>query len=153
MALLFIGLASLLYATYFLLFRITTIDNNFYVMTFWYQMGLILNGILLVFIFKSYRKSFIDLVKENGKKVFGFNVLNETLNITANMLVNFAITVAPMALVLTLNGLQPFFVFFIGAIGTLLVPKIFNEDISKRIMAQKVICILISIIGLIILYI
>ncbi len=151
-ALLFMGGSSLAYAIYFLLFRITTIDNDFVVMTFWYQMGLAINGILLIIFFKSFRKSFIEMAKDNGKKVFGFNVINEVLNLVANMLVNFAITLAPIALVLTLNGLQPFFVFLIGLIGTLILPKIFNEKIAKKDIIQKVVCITISIIGLAILY-
>ena len=68
------------------------------------------------------------------------------------MLVNFSITLAPMAIVLVLNGLQPLFVFLIGIIGVILLPKIFSEDIKKETIIQKIICIIISIIGLAVLY-
>ena len=151
-ALILMSLSSLFYAIYFLFFRLTTIDNNFYAMTFWYQISLVINGILIIIFFKKFRNGFFSLIKNNGKNILGFNLLNEALNTTANLLVNFSITIAPMALVLTLNGLQPFFVFLIGLIGTLLMPKSFNEDMSKRVMIQKIICIVISIIGLAILY-
>ncbi len=144
--------SSLMYAVYFLLFRITTLNNSFDIMTFWYQIALSLNGLLIFSFVKSYRKAFIMLVKENGRKVFGFNVINEGINIVANMLVNYSITLAPMAVVLTLNGLQPFFVFLIGVIGTITLPKIFNEDITIKVVLQKAICIVLSIIGLAILY-
>lgn len=151
-ALLLMGGSSLVYAIYFLLFRLTTVNNSFDVMTFWYQLGLALNGLLMFLFLKSFRKSFISLVKSNGEVVFGANVINEALNLVANLLVNFAITIAPMAIVLTLNGLQPFFVFLIGLIGTIILPKFIKEDITKRTIFQKAICIIISIIGLAILY-
>ncbi len=151
-ALLIMFCSSFTYSIYFLLFRLTTIDVNFNVATFWYQIGLLLNGLILMAFFKKYRKSFTDLVRKNGKVVFSFNILNEALNLIANVLVNFAITIAPMALVLTLNGLQPFFVFLIGVGLTLTFPKLFNEDISKKSVVQKTLCIICSIIGLSILY-
>lgn len=152
-ALLLMSLSSIFYATYFLFFKLTTIDISFNVMTFWYQICLVINGIILFLFFKSYRKDFTNLVTDNGKKVFFFNVLNETLNLIANIMVNYAIVIAPMALVLTLNGFQPFFVFLIGALGTILLPKKFDENISRKVVIQKVICILFSIIGLAIIYI
>lgn len=151
-ALLLMAGSSLLYAVYFLLFNITTVDNSFNVMTFWYQMALAINGLLLVLFIKSFRKAFIDLIMNNTKKVLKFNLLNEVLNLIANIFVNYAITVAPLALVLTLNGFQPFFVFLIGLVGTMLLPKVFNENISKRSVIHKAVCITASIVGLAILY-
>ena len=68
------------------------------------------------------------------------------------MLVNFSVTLAPMAIVLVLNGLQPLFVFLIGVIGVIFLPKIFSEDIKKNTIIQKIICIVISLIGLAVLY-
>ncbi len=151
-AFLLMGSSSLVYAIYFLLFRLTTINNSFNVMTFWYQIGLLLNGLIIFIFSKSFRKSFINLIKDNGKIVFGANVVNEILNLVANILVNFTITIAPLAIVLTLNGLQPFFVFLMGLVGTIVLPKFIKEDITKRAIIQKIICILISVIGLAILY-
>jgi len=146
------ALSSFLYAVYFLLFRFATLNHSFEKITFWYQIGLFLNGLIIFLLLKSYRHSFIDLIKSNGKKVFSYNILNESLNLTANLLVNYAITFAPLAIVLTLNGLQPFFVFFIGIILTLTIPKIIKEDIRKNTLLQKALCIIGSIIGLAILY-
>ncbi len=152
-SLILMSLSSFFYAVYYLLFKLTTIDISFNVMTFWFQFSLIVDGLLICLLFKSYRKDFARLLINNGKKVVVFNIVNEILYSIANIIVNYAIVIAPMALVLTLNGFQPFFVFLIGVIGTKLFPKTFNEDLSKKIVVQKVICILFSIIGLAIIYI
>lgn len=145
-------LASLFYAIYFLLFRFATLENPFNKAMFWVQISLLLVCLILFIAFKRYRNSFFELIKLNGKKAVGLNVLNEGLNWAANLIVNFATTLAPLAIVLTLNGLQPFFVFFIGILLSLTMPKIIKEDISKRTLVQKILCIIGTIIGLVILY-
>lgn len=150
--LLYMILATISYAIYFLLFRIVTIEIDFVIATFWFQIGLIINGLLLVIFLNNYRNSFISMIKYNGKKVFIFNIINETLNIIANILVNYAITFIPLALVLTLNGLHPFFVFMIGIIGTLIYPKVFNDNLDIKYIIKNLVCIILSIIGLAILY-
>lgn len=151
-ALVLMGAASLCYAVYFLLFRLTTLENDFYKMTFWYQIGLALVGLLIFLLARRWRKSFVELVKLNGKKALALNVGNEAINLVANFAVNFAITLAPMAIVETLNGTQPIFAFLIGLVLMAVRPKIFKEDTRRHIIIQKVVCIMISVFGLAILY-
>ena len=69
------------------------------------------------------------------------------------MLVNFANVTIPLALANVLNGFQGAFVFILGVIGVKLLPKYFKESISKKIVVQKISCIIISIVGLIIMFV
>lgn len=143
--------SSLMYAVYFLLFRLTTLENDFNVMAFWFQISFLVTGLILLCV-KPFRLSFKTLMLKNGKKTIALNAVNETLNLAGNLLVNFAILFAPMALVQTLNGFQPIFVFILGLILTFALPKLFKEDTSKHTIIQKSICILISFLGIALLY-
>ena len=150
-ALLLMALSSLAYAVYFLLFRMTATASGFGATAFWYQIGLMLVGVSLL-VSKSFRRSFVELIAMNGKKVVALNVVNEVLNLGAELIVNFAMMFAAMAIVQTLNGLQPVFAFLIAATLAVLYPKSFREDLGKRVVIQKVVCIAVSFMGLAILY-
>lgn len=81
------------------------------------------------------------------------NIANEVINLIANLLVNFANVTIPLALANVLNGFQGAFVFILGVIGVKLLPKYFKENMSKKIVIQKISCIILSIIGLIIMFV
>ena len=49
-------------------------------------------------------------------------------------------------------GLQGVFVFILAVIGMKLLPKYFSESLNKQVIIQKVICIILSIIGLIVMF-
>ena len=102
---------------------------------------------------KSFRTSFIKAVKNNGKRYFTLNITNEALNLIANLLVNFANVTIPLALANVLNGFQGAFVFILGVLGVKFLPKYFKESLSKKVVFQKVSCIILSIVGLIIMFI
>ena len=85
------------------------------------------------------------------KTYLTLNTTNEVINLVANLLVNFANLTIPIALANVLNGLQGTFVFILGVLGTIFLPKYFKENLSKDIVYQKVFCIILGIIGLIVL--
>lgn len=149
-ALLLMTLSSLLYATYFILFDVAIRNSEYYACAFYYQIGFLILGIILLCI-KSFRTSFINAIKTNGKKYLALNATNEGINLIANLLVNFANLTIPIALANVLNGLQGMFVFILGVLGTIFLPKYFKENLSKDIVFQKVFCIILGIIGLIVL--
>jgi drug/metabolite transporter (DMT)-like permease len=146
-ALLLMILSSFLYALYFFLFEIGTRNTNYDIVTFYYQIGFLLSGIILISI-KKYRASFFRMLKKNGKQVFALNATNEAVNLVANLLVNFANTLIPLALATTLNGFQPAFVFIIGILGGKVAKDVFYENLSRRKIIQKSICIALGIVGL-----
>ena len=107
-------------------------------------------GIVLLLL-KSFRIPFVNAIKKNGKRYLILNTTNEVINLIANLLVNYANLLIPIALVNVLNGFQGTFVFILGVIGTLLFPKYIKEDLNKKVVIQKIACIILGIIGLIIL--
>lgn len=151
-ALLLMTLSSLFYAVYFILFDNAIRNSSYNSCAFWYQIGFLLIGLFLICI-KSFRTTFIKAIKSNGKKYFSFNAVNEILNLIANLLVNFANVTIPIAMANILNGFQGAFVFILGAIGIKVLPKYFKEDLSKKIVVQKVSCIVLSIVGLVVMFI
>jgi succinate-acetate transporter protein len=73
-----------------------------------------------------------------------------------NFLQSFAIFLAPVAFLATINslrGIQYVFLFMMTLFITLLFPKILKEKISRRIVFQKIISIIIIGVGLAILVI
>lgn len=150
-ALVLMTLSSLCYAIYFILFDVAIRHSSYNSCAFWYQIGFLLIGIILICI-KSYRVTFINAIKNNGRKYFALNTINEVINLIANLIANFANLTIPIALVNIFNGFQGAFVFVLGVLGTKFLPKYFKENLNKKIVFQKVSCITLSIIGLIIMF-
>lgn len=149
-ALILMIVSSVCFAIYFILFDVAIRNSDYSSCAFWYQVGLLLIGIILMCI-KSYRITFINTIKTNGKKYFPINIINESINLISELLVNFANLTIPIALANVLYGLQGAFVFLLGIVGTKLLPKYFNEDLTKTVVLQKVACIVLSVVGLIVL--
>ena len=151
-ALLLMIFSSLLYAIYFILFDVAIRDSSYNSCAFWYQVGFLLIGIVLMCV-KSFRTTFINAIKTNGKRYLSLNVTNEAINLWANLLVNFANVTIPIAIANILNGFQGAFVFILGVVGVKLLPKYFKEDLRSKIVIQKVGCILLSVLGLVVMFI
>ena len=151
MALILITLSSFLSSLYYILFEVAMRRSSYNAVMLWYQIGLILIGIVFLLI-NSYRKEFMNMIKKNGKKFISINVVNEGINLVSHSMVNFANLTIPLALANVLNGFQGAFVFFIGAVGMMIVPKVFSEDLSKKVVLQKVSCIILGIIGMAVMF-
>lgn len=151
LALFLVTLSSLSYSIYYILFDIGIRDSSYNSCAFWLQIGFLIQGLVLICI-KDFRKTFLNAIKTNGKRYIGLNITNESLNLFAVLIVNFANVTIPLAIVNVLNGFQGAFVFILGLIGMKLLPKYFKENINKKVIIQKVSCIILSIIGLIIMF-
>lgn len=143
--------SSILYSLFYICFDFATRNSSYNSVAFWYQVVLIFIGIFFICI-KAYRQDFINMIRNNGKKFVSLNITNEALNLIANLMVNFANLTIPLAIANTLNGFQGAFVFIIGAVGVLLYPKIFSEELSRKIIIQKLVCIMLGIVGLFIMF-
>lgn len=145
--------SSFFFALHDVLFKSVVInDGSFIVSTFWQYSGLTILGIL-VFIFNSkYRREFLDIFRVKQYQVLSVNIISEILYILANITNNFATLLAPVALVLVVSSYQPLFVFIIGIILTLVIPSISTEKLSLTHLAQKLLSIIIIIIGSYFLY-
>lgn len=144
--------SSFTYAFYEVLFKLVTIPENFWISFFWQNVGLFISGILLYFFVHSYRKDFHDLIRNNGKKIFTLNIVNEILNTAGVSLIQYASLLVPITLVLLVNSLQPAIVFVSGILLTLFLPKIARENITSATLIQKGIAIVVIFAGTYLLY-
>jgi drug/metabolite transporter (DMT)-like permease len=140
-------LASFLYAVSDVLFKFVAIERGFWVSTFWTLVGKVFIGIIFIIFISSYRHEFFTLLKNAKGRILGLNSMNETLTIVADMTTQYAILLAPVALVLMVNGFQPLFVFIIGLGLTLFFPHISEEKIQKKHLIQKIAAVLIMLAG------
>lgn len=140
---------SLTYAIWFIIERYVNQKQDFNQTVLWSNITLFIVGILIAIFIKSYRKSFGQMIKSNGPKVIGLNLINELLNSFGGVLSNLAGMMASVALVSFITqGVQPFAVMTLGILITKLFPKIEKEKTAKKDIIKRTITIIICIIGL-----
>lgn len=139
--------STVLFAFYETLFKFVAVDISFVLASFWEYIGVFFMGILFYVFVKKYRESFTNLLKSQGGKIISLNITSEFLTIIGNIAVNFALIIAPVALTLTISGVQPIFVFVIGILLTIFLPKFYKEKLSKKHLIQKIVSIMIMIVG------
>lgn len=152
LALFLMTLSSFLYAVYYILFDFGMRNSSYNACAFWLQIGFLIQGLIFISI-KSFRKTFLKAIKANGTRYLSLNLTNETLNLIASLLVNYANITIPIAIANMSNGFQAMFVFILGYIGVKFLPKYFKENITRKVIIQKFICIILSVIGLIIMFV
>ncbi len=148
---LFMAFASLLFAVYQILFKAGGGDG-FAIAIFWQAIGTTLAGLFFLFL-PSFRKEFISVFRQKSFAMFGWSIIVEIFTMGGNLLVSRAILLAPAtALVLLVEAFQPICVFFLGIIITLLLPFFAKEDLSRKIIFQKLFAIVIILVGSYFLY-
>ena len=115
------------------------------------MLGKFLFGVLLFVGVKSYQEQFITLIKTNGPKIFGLNVVNEVLSLVGEIALVLAVLYAPVALVQSVGGLQPAFVLIFGVIITTFFPRFGQESLERKYIIQKIIGIVIVTAGVFVL--
>jgi uncharacterized membrane protein len=140
-------LASLLNALNWLIFKFVAVQENFWVSSFWEYLGFIAFGLLAFICIKSWRHEFMAVLRANRRSTLGLVALNEGVSLAAKVATNIASLAAPLALISTLHGLQPVFVLMFGVLLTLLVPGYGREKLGKRVIAQKVTAIALTMTG------
>lgn len=140
-------LASLSSATIGILFKSVVIYNDFWTTFAYESLGVGLGGFIL-FLVPTYRNQFTKTISSLDKKVYSIIVINEIIFVLGKLGPRFAFTLAPVALVTVVNGLQPFFILIYGLFLTTFAPNIIKEDISKKGLLKKFISILIIFLGI-----
>ncbi len=145
--LLFMVLTTVLQAAQETLFKFETINNSFVVSIFWMYSGILLTGLFLIIVKPGLFTDFIRSVRLNGKIILGLNIGAETISAVAYMVRDYTTLLAPVAVVATLNGYQPVFVFVLGIIFTIFLPKFVSERIKTVHLLHKGIAIGIMLAG------
>lgn len=131
-------LSNLLLATAAILIKFTINANSFSKIFSYESWGIALGGLLLYSLFPIVRKAFIESFISVGQKVLSIMFFNELIFVTSKATQFLAIALGPVALVSVLGSTQTFYGIIYGAMLTLLVPRIFKEDISKNGLLQKI---------------
>jgi drug/metabolite transporter (DMT)-like permease len=130
-----------------LLFKYVAQGEDFWIATFWSYVGLVIAGIGFYLFIPSYRRDFRYTIKFSGKKVLSINFISESINAVASIIVNYALLLAPIALVYSVNSFQSVFVLLYGVLLTLFAPHIYKEDLSHKVLAQKIAGIVVVLVG------
>lgn len=143
--------SSLLISLNHILFKVgsmhATATPDYWNNSFWQYVGTMILGLLLFIFIKRYRDEFFSILKNNARKILALQGGNEIFNESGNRLIQYAILFTPVTLAQVVNGFQPAFVFIIGLMLTIFFPHIAKEKIERRHLAQKIIVIIIMIIG------
>ena len=139
-------LSSFLFALNIFFFKYIERGSDFLTTSFWEYAGFSVAALGILAIGR-YRREFMESLRANGIKILSINAANEAINIGAKIIFNFASLLAPLALVWTVFGTEPLIVLIMGVVLTIFLPKIFNEDITKKTLTQKAIFIILIFIG------
>ena len=150
---LYMAIACFLVAVSGVLFKYVTIENNFWVSSFWEYIGLGISGILIYLFIPKYRNEFHFMNKTGGKKIFFLNITSEFLTIGGNLLTNYALLLAPVTLVYLVGSFQPAIVLILAILGTKFFPKIVEENISDASLKIKFFAMFLMLLGTVLIFI
>ena len=148
----YMTIACFLVAISGVLFKYVTVENNFWISSFWEYVGIGVTGMVIFLFIPKYRKQFIYMNRTGGRKIFSVNVISELLTISGNLLTNFALLLAPISMVYLVGSFQPAIVLFLTILCTSFLPHIAKENMDKYAIFPKIAAVGIMIIGSIILF-
>lgn len=141
----FMLLACFCWAIQAVVFKKFAIDeNSVWIPLFWENLGIIFIGVLLFIFLKGERKKLIQKFKAHSASIMALNITNEVVYLTGNVVAAFALMMAPVALILLTETFQAIFVFLIGLFLTIFFPKIYQEKLGKEVVIMKVLAIIIT---------
>jgi drug/metabolite transporter (DMT)-like permease len=139
--------ASFLSAINGVIFKLIALDKGFWISLFWGFVGQVMAGLTLLVCVPSYRRGFLGLFKQQKFAVVGLIALSRTLFSVSEAITLYATLLAPVALVLLVNSFQPLFVFVLGIVLTLFLPRVAKESLGRTKMLQKGLGIVLMLVG------
>lgn len=149
---LYMLLVSLTVAVSGIIFKYVTVEDSFWISSFWEYVGLGTTGVFIFLCMPKQRREFIHMNKAGGVRIFLVNVISEFTSVSGNLLTNFALVLAPATLVFIVGSFQPAFVLLLTIIGTYMFPKIIKEDMSWQVLYPKIVAVIVMVIGSAILF-
>ena len=139
--------ACLLVSISGIIFKYVTAGGDFWVSSFWEYLGLGLIGVLIYLFVPKYRDEFMQMNKAGGVKIFTLNTVSEVFATVGDFLTNFALLLAPVAMVYLVGSFQPAIVLFLTLLTTKFFPSIVKENLERNILFPKILAIVIITIG------
>jgi drug/metabolite transporter (DMT)-like permease len=128
--------ASLLWAVQQVMFKFVVTETAFRDVVGYEALGFALGGLVLLAI-PSIRHSFLSSLKTVRKRAVAIIFINEAWSTAAKLIAFLAISLGPVALVSVLEGSAVFFGIVVGWLLTVILPRLFSEDISPRALLRK----------------
>lgn len=131
----YVLLASFLYASTAVLFKYVVVDTSFWNALVYELFGAALGSVIIfLWIGPAFLKEARRLTGSTWSVISG----NEIVYLSARLCSFYAISLAPIALVSVIGGLQPFFMLVFGYILSRWFPAVVKEDIRGKTLALKV---------------
>jgi len=147
------ALTAFLFALFFVLTKYVYILLPFWTGFIWIRIGAFLVALFFIF-FKDIRKEIFSGGLTFNKKTGVFFLFNQGIGGGASILQNWAVALAGLVYLSVINalqGVQYVFLFILTLLFSLKFPNFFKEEISKKVIFQKLSAIFFIGIGLIIL--
>lgn len=135
--LIYILLADVAWAFTYILIKFTSEKISFTSLIAYESMGVTIGGLVLLFFVPPIKKAFNKTIKTIKKPVLGLVLFNESFFLGGKIITYMAVTLGPAALVSVLGSTQIFYGILLGILLTLLLPKVFKEDLSKTSLLKK----------------
>jgi drug/metabolite transporter (DMT)-like permease len=150
----FSSLGGFLFALSFVLSKISYSEQPFLSGYIWMSLGFVLAAVFLFSLFKEVREEIFSKKDFLQKKIFPLFVLDQGMGAVFFILQNWAIALAPLAylsIISALEGIQYVFLLIFIVLISLKFPHILKEEISSKVLLQKIVSICLIIIGVAIL--
>lgn len=146
-------ITAFLFAIFLVLSKYVYLSQPFWNGFIWIRIGAAVTALFFIFT-KDARKEIFERKFSFSKKTGILFISNQTLGVGAFILQHWAIALAGLAylaIIGALQGVQYVFLFILTILLSLKFPKILKEEISKKILFQKIVSILLIGLGLVIL--
>ncbi len=136
--------AAFFFAVSFVFAKYVYLENPFLLGLVWIKLG----GVLMALIFLFNRRLRSELFKEKiglQKKTAAIFLSSQTAGAGAGILQNWAIALAPLAYIAFVNalqGVQYVFLVILAVLLSLKFPQLLKEQISREVILQKIVAIL-----------
>lgn len=142
-------MADVLWALSYIVIKFVSGTITFPSLIMFESLGLVIGVSILLIFLPVIRKSFIKTIRKIKKPILGLVLLNESLFLIAKIITLLAITLGPVALISILGSIQIFYGILLGLLLTLILPKVFREDLSKKGLMKKAFLGFVAFIGII----
>ena len=148
-AVIFILLADLVWSSAYILIKLASADVSLSSLIIYESWGVVIGGVLLFLMLPGLRKAFIHTASNLKLVDFGLIIFNEVLYLGGKALTYLAVALGPVAIVSILGSTQIFYGIFIGIVLTVILPKVFNENLTKSGIIKKLLLGVIAFVGIV----
>lgn len=120
------------------IFKFVSESNSFVTLLIYEGWGFGVGGVILSILYPASKRAFLENFRTVGKSVMSFIFLNESFFVIARLMTYFALTLAPVAMVVVVGSTQVFFGVFYGILLTITLPNFFKENISRALLVRKI---------------